>query len=116
MAIKPSHIAAAKLKVAIANKTGRNVPEWIRQLAERDLTVRMPPRQSGDSAPDRSLPESSASTVREGAGARQASADPDSIESSPSSITATVSDIRQVPVIGRVAAGRPEHAGEDEIE
>jgi tetratricopeptide (TPR) repeat protein len=37
-AIKPSHIAAAKLKVAIADRKGEEVPAWIRDLASRDIS------------------------------------------------------------------------------
>ena len=36
--IKPSHIAAARLKVAIAERKGEKVADWIRELASRDLT------------------------------------------------------------------------------
>jgi hypothetical protein len=35
--IKPSQIAAAQLKVAIAERTGAEVPDWIRELASRRL-------------------------------------------------------------------------------
>jgi hypothetical protein len=35
--IKPSHIAAARLKVAIAKRRGEKVPAWIRELADLDI-------------------------------------------------------------------------------
>jgi hypothetical protein len=35
--IKPSHIAAAKLKVAIADRKGEQVADWIRELASRGV-------------------------------------------------------------------------------
>src|SRR5215831_7301219 len=37
-AIKPSHVAAARLKVAIAARKGEKVPGWILELASRDLS------------------------------------------------------------------------------
>lgn len=37
--IKPSNVAAAKLKVAIADRKGEEVPAWIRDLASRNLSV-----------------------------------------------------------------------------
>ena len=46
MTIKPSHIAAAKLKVATAAKTGESVPDWIRELATRSLTDTIPSQES----------------------------------------------------------------------
>ena len=36
--IKPSHIAAAKLKVAIADRKGEEVPAWVRELASHRLS------------------------------------------------------------------------------
>jgi WD40 repeat protein len=42
MTIKPSHIAAAKLKVAIADRRGEEVPGWVRKLAQRKLTDAAP--------------------------------------------------------------------------
>lgn len=47
--IKPSQIAAAKLKVAIADRKGEKIPPWIRELASRDISsskVRNDPGQS----------------------------------------------------------------------
>lgn len=35
--IRPSHIAAAKLKMAIAERKGEKVSPWIRELASRDI-------------------------------------------------------------------------------
>lgn len=35
--IRPSHIAAARLKVAIAKRKGETVPAWIRELADLDI-------------------------------------------------------------------------------
>ena len=51
--IKPSHIAAARLKMAIAEREGKTVPEWISDLAGRDLAdpnkpVDQNPGSSGD--------------------------------------------------------------------
>jgi hypothetical protein len=48
--VKNSHIAAAKLKVAIAEKTGERVPDWIRELAARDLTDTTSPPAQDESA------------------------------------------------------------------
>lgn len=48
--IKNSHIAAAKLKVAIAEKTGETVPQWIRNLAAHDLTDTTPLTAQDESA------------------------------------------------------------------
>src|SRR6266567_2014417 len=42
MTVKPSHIAAARLKVAIAAKRGESVPDWIRTLAARELSRPVP--------------------------------------------------------------------------
>src|SRR6266496_2444808 len=42
MTVKPSHIAAARLKVAIAAKRGESVPDWIRTLAARELSGPVP--------------------------------------------------------------------------
>jgi CBS domain-containing protein len=35
--VKPSQVAAARLKVAIADRQGEAVPQWLRELASRDL-------------------------------------------------------------------------------
>jgi hypothetical protein len=49
--VKPSHIAAARLKVAIADRKGENVAAWIRELASRDMpSSKARPRQDGSSA------------------------------------------------------------------
>jgi DNA-binding transcriptional MerR regulator len=47
---KPSQIAAAQLKVAIADRTGVEIPNWIRELASRNLgsSPGFIPRASGD--------------------------------------------------------------------
>ena len=47
--IKRSHIAAAKLKVAIADRKGEPVPDWIRELASRSLSESTVGRQSRSS-------------------------------------------------------------------
>jgi hypothetical protein len=39
--MKPSQIAAAKLKVAIADRKGEAVPSWIRELAAREIPSSM---------------------------------------------------------------------------
>ena len=51
-AIKPSHIAAAKLKVAIADREGNKLPNWIVELAARNLTDLRPLRPSSKSDSD----------------------------------------------------------------
>jgi hypothetical protein len=45
MTIKPSHIAAAKLKVAMAARRGEQVEDWISKLAARKLTDAAPTRE-----------------------------------------------------------------------
>jgi tetratricopeptide (TPR) repeat protein len=44
--VKRSQIAAAKLKVAIADRKGEPVPDWIRELASRSLSESTVERQS----------------------------------------------------------------------
>ena len=46
--IKPSHVAAARLKMAIAKREGRVVAPWIRELAARDLAKPAIPRDQDD--------------------------------------------------------------------
>jgi tetratricopeptide (TPR) repeat protein len=51
-AIKPSHIAAAKLKLAIATRKGEEVPAWIRELASRSLSDSMAGYQGPTNEPE----------------------------------------------------------------
>jgi ribonuclease III len=50
--IKPSHIAAAKLKVAIADRKGEKVADWIRNLAARNLSGSTVLDDQGDDGAD----------------------------------------------------------------
>jgi tetratricopeptide (TPR) repeat protein len=64
-ATRSSHIAAAKLKVAIATKTGETLPDWIRELAARDLADTVPQPESPSRPEPPAAPESVASTPEE---------------------------------------------------
>jgi SOS-response transcriptional repressor LexA/DNA-binding CsgD family transcriptional regulator len=115
--IKPSHIAAARLKVAIANKTGKDVPTWIRQLADQDLTAATSSRAPSDPLTDQDAPVSSAFKPIEGAGASQpASNKPDSDVRSVKPIGARFPNVQLVPVLETVAAGQPALAAEEVTE
>src|ERR1019366_5295094 len=50
--IRPSHIAAARLKVAIADRKSEKVPDWIRELASRDLSGSAVGHDQGRSSAD----------------------------------------------------------------
>jgi hypothetical protein len=65
--IKPSHIAAAQLKVAIAERRGEKVPAWVSELAARDLTaepagVGFVPLPTGDAWQDQ--PDAAQNNIR----------------------------------------------------
>ena len=62
--IKRSHIAAARLRVAIADREGEAIPDWVRELANRtmsDWTVR---HQSQSGEPEVSAPSSQSQAAK----------------------------------------------------
>jgi ribonuclease III len=72
--VKPSHIAAAKLKVALADRKGEKVAAWIRELASRDIsssTARHDQDQASSEPAPPPPPEPPASVEHQGQGSSE---------------------------------------------